>query len=120
MENKKIKKTEEKETVSCSDKLCPVHGSIPLKVRGRTFEGEVIKKLPGRITIRFERFFYIPKYERYEKRNTKIHARLPDCMKEKINLGDYIEIGECRPVSKIIHCVVIKKIRSKFNEEKSK
>jgi len=30
-----------------------------------------------------------------------------------LKLGDYIEIGECRPISKIIHFVVTKKIRSK-------
>ena len=53
--------------VSCADKLCPFHGSKPLKLRGRIFEGTVIKKLPGRVAIQFERMMYVPKYERYEK-----------------------------------------------------
>ena len=112
MEKKKTQKTEMKKTENskCSDKLCPFHGSSPLKLRGRTFQGVVINKLHGRVTIRFERMNYIQKYERYEKRNTKLHARLPECLNE-IEIGDYIQIEETRPVSKIIHFVVTKLIR---------
>ena len=98
----------------CEDKNCHVHGN--LKTRGRTFEGEVIKKFHKRITIEFERMVYIKKYERYTKTKTKIHARLPVCMEKDINVGDLIQIKECRPLSKIIHFIVIKKIKS--GEEK--
>jgi len=94
----------------CKDKNCPIHGN--LKVRGRTFEGIVIKKFDKRITIEFEKMNYIRKYERYTKSKTKIHARLPACMEKEINIGDLIKIQECRPLSKIIHFVVIKKIKS--------
>jgi small subunit ribosomal protein S17 len=96
----------------CTDKLCPLHGIDKLKLRGRTFEGVVIKKAFMRAVILFERVVYIPKYERYEKRKTKMHARLPKCMDSEINIGDLIEIAECRPLSKIIHFVVTKKIKS--------
>ena len=114
MTKEKINKTEKNEVkVSCADKLCPFHGSDAVKLRGRTFEGEVIKKLPGRLKIQFERFLYDKKYERFEKRRTKINARLPDCLKNEIQLGDWIEIKECRPLSKIIHFIATKKIRSK-------
>lgn len=112
--NKEIKKKmskKENDKVSCADQFCPIHGLKPLKIRGRTFEGKVIKKLPGRITIIFERMISIPKYERYEKRKTKLHARLPDCLAKDINIGDTVKIGECRHLSKMIHFVVIKKIR---------
>jgi len=34
-------------------------------------------------------------------------------MRHKIEKGDYIEVKECRPLSKIIHFCVVKKIRSK-------
>lgn len=98
----------EKQTIECGDKFCPVHGQISL--RGRTFRGKVIRKLPKRVCIEFERTFYVRKYERYAKKKTKLHARLPDCIAEQINVGDYIEIKECRPISKIIHFVVIKKV----------
>jgi len=99
--------------ISCTDKNCPIHGKEAVKLRGRTFEGEVIKKLPGRLKIQFERFLYDRKYERFDKRRTKINARLSDCMKNDIQLGDWIEIKECRPLSKIIHFYVTRKIRSK-------
>jgi small subunit ribosomal protein S17 len=93
----------------CNDSKFPFHGSISL--RGRTFQGEVIKKFPKRVCIGFERTIYIPKFERYAKSKTKLHARLPDCLADKINIGDYIEIKECRKLSKIINFIVIKKIR---------
>ncbi len=95
----------------CKDRDCPFHGK--LKVRGRTFEGEVIRKFPRRITIGFERMIYVRKYERYAKSKTKIHARLPACIENNIDIGDTVLIRECRPLSKIIHFVVIKKIKSK-------
>jgi small subunit ribosomal protein S17 len=92
----------------CKDKCCPIHGNISL--RGRSFRGKVIKKFPKRAVIEFDRTLYVPKYERYSKRKTKLHARLPECMANDINLGDFIEITECRPISKIIHFIVTKKI----------
>lgn len=104
-------KTEEKNIVgaACADTDCHIHGN--LKTRGRIFEGKVIKKFYKRVVIEFERTSYIRKYERYKKSRTKIHARLPNCMKDSINVGDYIRVQECRPLSKIIHFAVIEKIR---------
>ena len=93
----------------CNDKFCPIHGYTSL--RGRTFKGKVIRKFPKRVCIEFERTIYVKKYERYSKRKTKLHARLPECMSHDIEIGDYIEIKECRPISKIIHFIVVKKIR---------
>ncbi|MEM1535157.1 MAG: 30S ribosomal protein S17 [Candidatus Pacearchaeota archaeon] len=95
----------------CLDKKCPFHGS--LSVRGRRFEGKVVRKniVQKKVTIEFERYLYLPKYERYLKRFTRIHAHLPDCLSSLINVGDTIEIGETRPLSKTIHYVVLKKIK---------
>ena len=103
-----MKMENKKQTMECNDKFCPKHGQISL--RGRTFKGTVISKRPKRIAIEFERTLYIKKYERYATKKTKLHARLPDCMAEEIKIGDYIEIRECRPISKIIHFVVARKI----------
>jgi small subunit ribosomal protein S17 len=111
----KTKKTESK--VSCADKTCPFHGSDAIKLRGRTFEGTVVNKLHGRVKIEFERFLYDRKYERFDKRRTRLHARLPDCLKEQIQLGDWIEIKECRKLSKIISFYVTRKIRSKHEQK---
>ncbi|MCK4996985.1 30S ribosomal protein S17 [Candidatus Pacearchaeota archaeon] len=99
--------------VECKDRLCPIHGDKKLKMRGRTFEGVVVKKLHGRTTIEFERMLKLPKYERYEKRKTKIHARVPECMKNDFAVGDLIQVAETRPISKMIHCVVSKVIKVK-------
>ncbi|MCK5321079.1 30S ribosomal protein S17 [Candidatus Pacearchaeota archaeon] len=115
MANKKILKDDVK--VECKDRLCPTHGDRKLKMRGRTFEGVVVKKLPGRITIQFERMLKLSKYERYEKRKTKIHARLPNCMSDNVEVGDLIQIAETRPISKMIHFVVSKVIKTKEKKE---
>jgi len=114
--NKKPKKQEEKmnEKSTCNDPKCPFHGTLSL--RGRIFMGKVVRKFPKRIAIEFERTVYIRKYERYAKAKTRLHARLPDCLANEINIGDYVEIRECRQLSKMISFVVVRKIRSK--EEK--
>ncbi len=107
MTKEKTEKANEAEK-KCGDRDCPLHGS--LKTRGRNFMGTVIKKFPKRVCISFDRTIYIKKFERFAKKRTKIHARLPDCMADSINLGDYIKIKECRPLSKIINFVVTGKI----------
>ena len=81
--------------------------------RGRTFEGIVKKKFHKRVVLEFERMVRVRKYERYAKSRTKIHARLPESLEKGINVGDLIRIQECRPLSKIIHFIVIKKIKDK-------
>ena len=79
--------------------------------RGRVFEGFVIKKFPGRIVVEFERPIYVPKYESYFKKKTKLHARLPEGM--EINEGDYVRVQETRPLSKIIHFLALGKVVSR-------
>jgi small subunit ribosomal protein S17 len=118
MKKQENKNNEEKKLVGavCKDIDCPVHGN--LSVRGRSFEGTVIKKFDKRLTIEFERMVYIPKYERYAKSKTKIHARLPRCMEDSVKIGDLIKVQECRPLSKIIHFVFVSKIKEA--EEKNK
>ena len=103
------KKEEKKEAVGniCKDD-CPIHGN--LRVRGRTFKGKIIKKFHKRIVVEFERTIFIKKYERYAKKKTRLHARLPVCKEKEVSVGDIVFIGECRPLSKIIHFVYIKKI----------
>jgi len=88
-----------------------------ISLRGRSFKGTVIKKFPKRVVIEFERTIYVKKYERYSKRKTKLHARLPESMSNDIQVGDYIEIKECRPISKIVHFIVVGK-STKTKEDK--
>ena len=89
--------------------------AVALPTRGRIFEGYVVKKFPKRVVVEFIRTVYIKKYESFMKKKTRIHSRLPDNM--DVNIGDYIQVQECRPLSKLIHSVVIKVIRK--HEEKS-
>ena len=107
VEKKIVSTTQDKE---CDGRDCPFHGS--LKSRGKTFEGKVVSKFSKRIAIEFDRMIYVRKYERYSKSRTKIHARLPKCLENEINVGDIVKIQECRPLSKIIHFVTVKKIKS--------
>jgi len=86
--------------------------------RGRLFEGIVTKKFPKRIVIEFERMIYVRKYERYAKLKTKIHARLPDSIEKNINVGDLVRVHECRPLSKIIHFVVVQKLKDAVEVKK--
>jgi len=102
----------------CKDSKCHIHGN--LKARGRMFKGIVIKKFPKRVVIEFERMVYVRKYERYLKSRTKIHARLPECIEKNIQIGDYIKVQECRPLSKIVHFVVLSKVEETNSKEKIK
>jgi len=94
-------------TEKCNDIHCVTHSGF--KTHGRIFQGTVISaKAQKTVTVEWERKKYIPKYERYEKRRTKVKAHAPECvMFEK---GDVVEINECRPISKTKKFVVIKKI----------
>ncbi len=80
--------------------------------RGRVFYGYVTKKFPRRVVIEFQRTVYVTKYERFYKKKTRLHARLPDAIANEINIGDYVKVRECRPLSKIIHFIVIEKLKS--------
>jgi small subunit ribosomal protein S17 len=51
----------------------------------------------------------IIKYERYEKRRTKIHAHNPPCLGAKA--GERVKIAECRPLSKTKSFVVVEVLR---------
>jgi small subunit ribosomal protein S17 len=88
----------------CDDPNCPFHGTLP--VRGQILDGIVTSNKAER-TITVERSFYkfIRKYERYEKRKSKITAHKPDCI--QVNIGDVVKIAECRPLSKTKNFVVL-------------
>lgn len=84
---------------------------ILVGTRGRFFQGTVTKKFEKRVVVEFERTVKIAKYERFARKKTKLHARIPEGM--EINIGDYVRVGECRPLSKLIHFVVLEVIEAK-------
>ncbi len=97
-----------KENVECEER-CNIHGT--LSVRGRKFQGTIRKIVGQRAIIEWERILYFPKYERFGKAKSKLHAHIPKCMFSQIAVGDYVEIGECRPLSKITHFVMLGKVK---------
>jgi len=109
MAKEKKNKTETSEKPST--KSSQTHPSDLVRSRGRIFEGFVTKKFPRRVVVEFERTVYIRKYERFSRKMTRLHARLPASMESQINVGDYIKIRQTRPLSKIIHFIVIEKVK---------
>lgn len=92
---------------SCTDVKCPWHGKLP--IRGRIFTGKVISdKAAKTVVIEWGYHQFIPKYERYERRRTRLVAYSPVCVNAAV--GDDVRIAECRPLSKTKHFVVIEKV----------
>lgn len=92
---------------TCNDAKCALHGKI--EARGRTFIGVVISdRMQKTVTVEWPRLFYIPKFERYEKRRSRVKAHNPPCISAKV--GDMVKIAECRPIAKTIAFVVIEKL----------
>lgn len=92
---------------ACSDGKCPFHGA--LEVKRRTFVGIVVStKSQKTATVTWDRRHYLPKYERYEMRRTKIHAHQPACISARE--GDRVTIIETRPISKTKNFVIIKNL----------
>lgn len=92
---------------NCGDKHCAFHGNLP--VRGRTFTGKVIKAdVSKTVNVEWQRSHYLPKFERYEKRRSRVRAHNPTCINAKI--GEMVQIAECRPISKTKKFVVYTKV----------
>nr|AJS13362.1 30S ribosomal protein S17P [uncultured archaeon] len=90
----------------CTDRNCPFHGK--LTVRGRQLTGIIIStRMRRTAVIEFERLHFVSKYERYEKRRTKLKVHNSDCINAKD--GDVVTVMECRPLSKTKNFVIIKK-----------
>ncbi|MCF7861111.1 30S ribosomal protein S17 [Candidatus Woesearchaeota archaeon] len=91
----------------CTDKKCPFHSDI--KLRGFSFSGKIVSMdIHNSCSVEWQRTRYIPKYERYEKRKSKVRAHIPKCL-EGIKEGDTVKIHECRPLSKTINFIVVEK-----------
>ena len=92
----------------CNDKKCPFHGGLSL--RGKKREGIVVsKKMTGTCTVMIHYLQYVPKFKRYERRRSKIHAHIPQCIDHLIKEGDTVIIYECRRLAKTVAHVVVGK-----------
>ncbi len=80
-----------------------------INVRGNIIEGIVVSTKPKSTAIvQREYFKFIPKYERYERRRTKINAHVPKGMEVKV--GDKVRIGETRKISKTKSFIIMEKM----------
>jgi small subunit ribosomal protein S17 len=109
VETKKIVvKTVAKTEATCNDQNCIVHGNN--KARGRVFEGKVVRaKMTRTITVEWPRKQFLSKYERFEKRRSKVMAHNAPCINAKE--GDTVRIAECHPISKSKNFVVLEVLK---------
>merc|ERR1712224_859958 len=86
------------------DKKCPFTSNV--SIRGRILKGVVCStKMERTITFRRDYLHYIKKYRRFEKRHTMISAHCSPCF--KVNEGDIVTVGQCRPLSKTVRFNVL-------------
>ncbi len=92
----------------CNDPKCPWHGH--LKLRGNIFTGRVVStKASKTAVVEWDYVRFIKKYERFERRKSRVSAYLPSCIPAKE--GDIVRIGETRPVSKTKRFVVFEIVK---------
>ena len=88
----------------CQDVRCPFHGN--LKVRGRLLTGKAVSaEGRGFVVVQMEYLHMVGKFNRGERRRSRVSAHLPPCI--EVEDGDTVTIGECRPLSKTIAFVVV-------------
>ena len=94
---------------TCEDDVnCPFHGKI--KLRGRIIKGNVIStKMHDTVVIQRDYDFYVPKYERYERRHSRLSAHCPACI--EVRVGDEVQVCETRRISKTVAFVVVERTK---------
>ncbi|MBW3012168.1 30S ribosomal protein S17 [Candidatus Woesearchaeota archaeon] len=91
----------------CEDRHCPFHGE--LKLRGSLFVGTVVaSKVKKTATVEKTWRHYIPKYERFEERRSRLRVHNPLCIDAKE--GDRVKVMESRPISKTKKFVIIQNL----------
>ncbi|CAH9110603.1 unnamed protein product [Cuscuta epithymum] len=89
------------------DKKCPFTGNV--SIRGRILSGTCHSaKMNRTIIVRRDYLHFVKKYQRYEKRHSNIAAHVSPCF--RVKEGDYVTIGQCRPLSKTVRFNVLKVI----------
>jgi small subunit ribosomal protein S11e len=97
-----------------TDKKCPFTGMV--SIRGRILTGKVIStKMHRTLIIRREYLHFIPKYARYEKRHSNLAAHVSPAF--RVEEGDTVTVGQCRPLSKTVSCLAFLRILRKRNQE---
>jgi|GEM_PF-1412314 len=96
-----------------TDKVLNVKGRS-LCAKEKSYTGTVVStKMQKTVVVEWERKVFIPKYERYLKRKTRVSAHQPEGM--EITEGDMVKIHTCRPLSKTVHHVVMENLGQEKN-----
>ena len=95
----------------CDDKKCFMHGSV--KVRGESLMGKIVSA-KGKHTVIVERSItdFFPKYQKWGRGHSRIAAHNPGCLSAKV--GDMVELGETRKLSKTKAWTVVKVLGSEM------
>ncbi|KIM21521.1 hypothetical protein M408DRAFT_102891 [Serendipita vermifera MAFF 305830] len=92
------------------DKKCPFTSEV--SIRGRILTGRVVStKMNRTIIIRRDYLHFIPKYRRYEKRHKNLAAHVSPAF--RVEAGDSVTVGQCRPLSKTVRFNVIRVSKNK-------
>lgn len=87
------------------DKKCPFTGNV--SIRGRILTGKVVStKMQRTVILRRDYLHYIKKYNRFEKRHRNLAAHVSPAF--RLNEGDLVTVGECRPLSKTVRFNVLR------------
>ncbi|MBD3196195.1 MAG: 30S ribosomal protein S17 [Candidatus Lokiarchaeota archaeon] len=99
----------------CDDEFCPFHGTT--RIRGKITKGVVVsKRTHNTVIIRFDYVQFIKKYQRYERRNSRLACHLPTCLEDEIEVGDMVLVGESRKISKTKAFIVLDKTKKPGEE----
>jgi small subunit ribosomal protein S17 len=86
------------------DRNCPFTGT--LKVKNELLQGRVIKRDSSKsATIEWFRSKYVPKYERFEQRRSRLRVHNPPIINAQI--GNKVLVARTRPLSKTKNHVII-------------
>ncbi|CAX41463.1 ribosomal protein, small subunit, putative [Candida dubliniensis CD36] len=97
------------------DKKCPFAGTV--SIRGKILTGTVVStKMHRTIIIRRDYLHYVPKYNRYEKRHKNVAAHVSPAF--RVEEGDVVTVGQCRPISKTVRFNVLKVAASASKSKK--
>jgi small subunit ribosomal protein S17 len=87
-----------------------------ISIRGKTFTGKVVRaKMHKTVVVQWERRVLIPKFQRYEKRRSKVNAHNPESINAKE--GDIVKIQQTRPLSKTKNFIVVEVVSPEASEQ---
>jgi len=89
---------------TCEDRKCPYHGNV--LVKKETYTGKVIRKDASRsATVEWERQYFVPKFERFELRRSRLRVHNAPCIDAAV--GDTVRVMKTRPISKTKNFAIV-------------